>query len=50
MIWVMLVLSWLLACGLGVLFTCIFQRKAPGFVLGFAVVAFMWLIAWIIRG
>ncbi|ENQ1546060.1 hypothetical protein ACEOHC_003872 [Salmonella enterica] len=42
-----LLVSWLVANALGLLFTWLLRAKAAGFCLGYAVVIVFWLIVWI---
>ncbi|EKK5568046.1 hypothetical protein PN823_004466 [Enterobacter hormaechei] len=40
-------MSWLVACILGVIGCWIFRAKGAGFVLGFGLVGFFWLLVWL---
>ncbi|EJG5415709.1 hypothetical protein NAD41_002348 [Salmonella enterica] len=41
-----ILISWLVACGLGVFCTWMLRSMAAGFVMGFALVIFYWLLMW----
>lgn len=42
--WVSILISWLVACALGVFCTWVLRAKGAGFVMGFGLVAFYWLL------
>ncbi|EDL8063739.1 hypothetical protein CTA21_16435 [Salmonella enterica] len=42
-----ILISWLVACALGVFCTWMLNAKAAGFVCGFVLVGFFWLMVWL---
>ncbi|EIP9221031.1 hypothetical protein LT875_002478 [Salmonella enterica] len=42
-----ILVSWVAACALGVFCTWMLRAKAAGFAVGFALVAFGWMLYWL---